>query len=167
MVFKGKNKFDEGVLLRGTCGKHQKKTLCCTRYTWVMVLLTQKGSDMGIVLISLRGIVLKPSWIWKSQNIDLDIISAGGQLSCIWGEMTPWSGTLVSFVPFSRFVCELFFHSFCNLLKNKGVKRSRFARYDSRQHHVDASHIFTYIHIYDIGVVFLVDPTVPDTLLDT
>ena len=57
-------------------------TLCCTRYTWVMVLLTQKGSDMGIVLVSLRGIVSKPSWIWKSWNIDLDIIPASGQLSC-------------------------------------------------------------------------------------
>ena len=64
-------------------GSIQKKTLCCTRYTWAMVLLTQKGSDMGIVLVSLQGIVLKPSWIWKSWNIDLDIISASGQLSCI------------------------------------------------------------------------------------
>ena len=110
-----------------------------------MVLLTQKGSDMGIVLVSLRGIVLKPSWIWKSWNIDLDIISASGQLSCIWGEMTPWSGTLVSFVPFSFRLWTLFFHSFCNLLINKGVKRSRFARYDSMQHHVYASHMYTYI----------------------
>ena len=38
-----------------------------------------------------------------------------------------------------------FFHSFCNLLINKGVKRSRFARYDSMQHHVYASHMYTYI----------------------
>ena len=38
-----------------------------------------------------------------------------------------------------------FFHSFCNLLINKGVKRSRFARYDSMQHHVYASHTYTYI----------------------
>ena len=38
-----------------------------------------------------------------------------------------------------------FFHSFCNLLINKGFKRSRFARYDSMQHHVYASHMYTYI----------------------
>ena len=144
MVFKGKTTSTRGYFYEVPVGNIKKKTLCCNLYTWVMVLLTQKGSDMGIVLVSLRGIVLKPSWIWKSWNIDLDIISASGQLSCIWGEMTPWSGTLVSFVPFSFRLWTLF-HSFCNLLINKGVKRSRFARYDSMQHHVYASHMYTYI----------------------
>ena len=43
--------------------------------------LADTGSDMDIALVSLRGI-LKPSWIWKSWNIDLDIIFASGQLSC-------------------------------------------------------------------------------------
>ena len=83
--------------------------------------------------------------------------------------MTPWSGTLVSFVPFSRFVCELFFHSFCNLLINKGVKRSRFARYDSRQHHVYASHIFTYIRyrcrFFLWTLPFLIHFLIPDVHL--